>query len=188
MPFCLLFFTFKFFHTTILRRGPRWYNFFLSYFKISFFFFRPCCVESLCFILPEQDHLCLKIQFLSIKKLKQNLWSFVETQTSPPSHPNPKYNASNYTQSAQWWLRKRAFLYCHSCLVSLHPTGTDNRMNLAYELIRIRLFNYRSLFPDPGPSHNSSVPIRIRIRIHIFLGLRNPEPLVRGVDLDPLWT
>jgi hypothetical protein len=27
--------------------------------------------------------------------------------------------------------------------------------------------------------------LRIRIRIHMFLGLQDPDPLVRGMDLDP---
>ncbi len=27
--------------------------------------------------------------------------------------------------------------------------------------------------------------IRIRFRIHMFLGLPDPDPLVRGMDLDP---
>jgi hypothetical protein len=45
--------------------------------------------------------------------------------------------------------------------------------------------------PYPNPSRNIYPPvlrIRIRIRIHqihMFLGLLDPDPLVRGIDPDP---
>ena len=34
-------------------------------------------------------------------------------------------------------------------------------------------------------SSDSVLRIRIRIRIHMFLGLLDPDPLVRGMDPDP---
>jgi hypothetical protein len=83
------------------------YHFIPLSFKISFFLFRPCCVESLCFILPEPvSHMFgKKKRFLRNKKLKHYLWSFVVPKTSLPSPPHPlphpKYKASNYTQSVQ---------------------------------------------------------------------------------------
>ncbi len=37
-----------------------------------------------------------------------------------------------------------------------------------------------------GPLGSSSAVLRIRIhRIHMFLGLLDPDPLVRGMDPDP---
>ncbi len=38
--------------------------------------------------------------------------------------------------------------------------------------------------PDVTQERFSSV-LRIRIRIHMFLGIQDPDPLVRGMYLDP---
>jgi hypothetical protein len=36
-----------------------------------------------------------------------------------------------------------------------------------------------------GQSPQLNAVFRIRIRIHLFLGLLDPDPLVRGMDPDP---
>ncbi len=38
----------------------------------------------------------------------------------------------------------------------------------------------------PGWLYVNKKPVlRIRIRIHVFLGLQDPDPLVKGLDPDP---
>jgi hypothetical protein len=40
------------------------------------------------------------------------------------------------------------------------------------------------LGPKVGSDPKKPV-LRIRIRIHVFLGLQDPDPLIRGMDPDP---
>ncbi len=43
----------------------------------------------------------------------------------------------------------------------------------------------RSEYASKALSSAQDAVLRIRIRNHMFLGLPNPDPLVRGMDPDP---
>ncbi len=74
------------------------------------------------------------------------------------------------------------------CLMSIAGCYTDFHVDLGGTSVWYHLLRGQKIFwliPPTPVNLKASVPVRIH-RIHMFLGLPDPDPMVRGVDPDPV--